>query len=286
MLRMIVDVHTHVFPPRMIERRGRLVPRDPAFAEMYGDARAKMATADTLLASMDAAGVDVSVVCGFWWRDAELAEEHAAYLLDVAAASGGRLVPVVPVDLAAPDANERIERAARNGARGIGELRPGNQPGATEANALLGRAAEAHGLVALAHASEEVGHDYAGKGGGYTPGALWRLLQEQPSVRVVASHWGGGFPFYALMPEVREMIEAGRIVFDTAASALLYEPAVFARTVELTGVEYVLWGSDFPLRDQAVDRAAVEAALPDADQRAAVLGVNAARFLGLAPGGA
>ena len=282
---MIVDVHTHVFPPRMIERRGRLVPRDPAFAETYGDARAKMATADMLLASMDAAGVGVSVVCGFWWRDAELAEEHAAYLLDVASSSGGRLVPVVPVDLAAPDAEERIERAARNGARGLGELRPGNQPGATGANALLGRAAEVHGLVALAHASEEVGHEYPGKGGGYTPGALWRLLREQPSARVVAAHWGGGFPFYALMPEVRAMIDAGRVVFDTAASSLLYEPAVFARTVELAGVDCVLWGSDFPLRDQAADRAAVETALPETAARAAVLGGNAARFLGLGRGG-
>ena len=43
----------------------------------------------------------------------------------------------------------------------------------------------------------------------------------------------------------------------------------------------MLWGSDFPLREQAADRAAVEAAVGDQAQRAAVLGGNAARFLGL-----
>ena len=60
MPRMIVDVHTHIFPPRMVQHRGRLVTRDPAFAEMYGEASARMAIAETLIESMDAAGVDVS----------------------------------------------------------------------------------------------------------------------------------------------------------------------------------------------------------------------------------
>ena len=49
----------------------------------------------------------------------------------------------------------------------------------------------------------------------------------------------------------------------------------------MAGTDAVLWGSDFPLRTQARDRAAVEAALPDEAARAAVLGGNAARFLGI-----
>ena len=61
----------------------------------------------------------------------------------------------------------------------------------------------------------------------------------------------------------------------------LYEPDAIRRGVELLGPRLVLWGSDFPLRDQAADRAAVEAALPDEALRRAVMGENAARFLGL-----
>ncbi len=49
---MIVDVHTHIFPPRFIEERARLARLDPAFAEMYAVPQAKMATAEDLLASM------------------------------------------------------------------------------------------------------------------------------------------------------------------------------------------------------------------------------------------
>ena len=288
MPRMIVDVHTHVFPPRMIARRGRLVPLEPAFAELYGEPSATMVNAEALLESMDAAGVDVSVACGFWWRDPGLAEEHSAYLLDAAAASGGRIVPFVPLALGAggvdADAQSQLDRVVASGARGLGEVRPSTQaapPGAVDA--LLGEAA-ARGMPALVHASEEVGHDYRGKAGGYTQGALWRLLESQPGLRVIAAHWGGGLPFAALMPEVRAVIEAGRLVVDTAATPYLYEPAVFARGLDLVGVEHVLWGSDFPLRSQRTDRAAVEAALRTDEERAAVLGGNAARFLGLPVG--
>ncbi len=285
MLPMIVDVHSHVFPPAIIGRRDRLARSDPAFGELYGDPAARMATAEDLTASMAAAGVDRSVVAGFWWRDGALAEEHAAYLLEVAAASQGRLIPFVPVDLAAPDARERLAALAARGARGLGEVRPGNQPAVdgAEATALLAYATGELGLALLVHCSEPAGHRYPGKGGGYSPGALWELIGacSAPGARVIAAHWGGGFPFYALMPEVRALLAEGRVAFDSAASPLLYDARVFARVAELAGGGLTLWGSDFPLRDQAADRAAVEAAVGEATQREAVLGGNAARFLGL-----
>ena len=267
----------------MLEQREQLAAADPGFAELYGDPRAKMATAQDLLASMDAASVDVSVAAGFWWRSAELAQDHVTYLIESAAASDGRILPFVPVDLAADGAKERIRAAADAGARGLGEVRPGNQGlDIAAANELLGWASEELALPLLLHSSEDVGHRYAGKAGGYTPGALWRLLVSCSShARVIAAHWGGGFPFYALMPEVRVLLDDGRVVFDTAASPLLYEPAVFERVLELAGEERVLWGSDFPLRGQAQDRAAVEAALPEASHREAVLGANAALLLNL-----
>lgn len=254
---MIVDIHTHIFPPRLIEARARLADADPAFAEIYRDPKAKMATAEDLLASMDAAGVDVSVACGFWWRDPAVAAEHAAYLVQAAAASRGRIVPFVsggPVP----------------GAAGLGEVREAD-PVRIDAGA----------LPLLVHASEEAGHAYPGKAGGLSPGGIWRLLELQPQARVIAAHWGGGLPFFALMPEVRAHIEAGRLIFDTAASAYLYDASVFRLGIALAGREAVAWGSDFPLRSQARDRAEVEAALSDEADRAAVLGGNAARFLHL-----
>ena len=261
---MIVDIHTHIFPPRFIAERARLIEADPAFAELYAAPQARMVDAAALIASMDRAGVDVSVAAGFWWGDRALAEEHAAYLVEVAARSDGRIAPFVPLPAAPAPAD----------AAGVGEVRERDP-------ARLVAPAGNPALPLLVHCSEEVGHRYPGKAGGLTPGALWVLLEGQPDARVIAAHWGGGFPFYALMPEVRAVIDAGRLVFDTAASAFLYGTDAARHGIALAGVDAVCWGSDFPLREQDVDRAAIEAALPDPAERAAVLGGNAARFLGL-----
>ena len=69
---MIVDFHTHIFPPAVAADRARYVATDPAFAAMYADPKATLASADDLLVSMERAAIDVSVALGFAWQDAAL----------------------------------------------------------------------------------------------------------------------------------------------------------------------------------------------------------------------
>src|SRR5690606_29524818 len=132
----------------------------------------------------------------------------------------------------------------------------------------------------LVHCSEEAGHEYPGKTGGLTAGGLTRLLDAQSDLRLIAAHWGAGLPFFALMPEVRHLIDEDRLLVDTATSAYLYTPDVFARAIDLIGPTHIAWGSDYPLRPQALDLAEARTALPPATHHA-ILGANAARFLGL-----
>ena len=269
----------------MIERREELARADAGFAELYGDGRARIASAGDLLASMDAAGVDRAVAAGFWWRDPGHAREHAEYLLSAAAETPGRLLPFVPIAFEDGAARARAREYAAAGARGLGEVRPGDRD-EDEAVAWLAEVTAGLDLPLLVHASEPAGHGYGGKGGGFTPGGLWRLLERgldgERELRVIAGHWGGGFPFFALMPEVRALLAGGRLAFDSAASALLYEPRVFELAAELVGPELVMWGSDYPLRAQDRDLAEARAAVADPALREALLGGNAARFLGLA----
>lgn len=294
----VIDIHTHVFPPAVRERRESLVRSEPAFASIYGDPKAAMATAGEVLQSMDEAGIARSVICNFAWGDDALIAETNDYILGAAAVSGGRLTPFVSVSLAGAgrhggpdveeavgtqkqDARSRIRQLASDGARGIGELRPAdsgyNLANSDEAD-LLGWAASAFDLVVLCHASEPVGHPYAGKTGGPVE-QLYGFAKAAPGVSIIAAHWGGGLPFYALMPEVRGALH--NVWFDTAASHLLYEPAVYRRVIDLVGAEKVLFGSDFPLTTQATALARTRDAGLDEAELAAILGANAATLLSL-----
>ncbi len=278
---MIIDTHTHIFPPGVRDHRESYLERDATFRELYSNRKARIATAEELFESMDEAGIDRSVVCGFGWTDAELCREHNEYLLEAAAQSDGRLIAFCTIQPSEKGARDELKRWAARGAYGLGELRPESQGysliDSDEAD-LLSWAADAYDLVLLFHASEPVGHAYPGKKG-LPVEQLGRFVADFPGVAVVGAHWGGGLPFYSLMPEMREAME--RTYVDTAATGLLYGPDVAARVIDLIGAEKVLFGSDFPLvSQQNALQALRDAPMPD-DARAQVEGENARELLRL-----
>ena len=95
----------------------------------------------------------------------------------------------------------------------------------------------------------------------------------------MCAHWGGGLPFYSLMPEVGASL--GNVYFDTAASPLLYEARIFEAAAALIGAGRILLGSDYALlRPRRLLAQVRESALPAGD-RDAILGGNAAKLLRL-----
>ncbi len=283
---MIIDFHTHIFPPEIIARRADFLARDAFLEELYGHPRAAMATAEELLASMDADGVDCSVTFPFGWRDQGIAEECNSYVMQAMRDHPGRIVGLASVQpLAGARAVAEVERCARAGMPGVGELMPHGQGYRLSDTRLLTpliEATEALGMFVLTHASEPVGHHYPGKGD-VTPADLQAFLAAFPTLRVVAAHWGGGFPFYELMPEVQTA--AANVWYDSAASLYLYRAEVFAEVARIAGAGKILWGSDFPLLGQ---RRMIEYARASGLDEAALhlaLGENARALLGPALSG-
>ena len=103
-------------------------------------------------------------------------------------------------------------------------------------------------MILLTHASEPVGHEYPGKGA-VTPDMLYPFITRFPDLTIVCAHWGGGLPFYALMPEVKKAVS--NVFFDTAASPFLYTPEVYTQVVQMVGGDKVLFGTDYPLLGQS-----------------------------------
>jgi len=279
----VVDAHVHLFGPDVVTGREALRGREPWFGILYENPKAALAGEDDLLAAMDAAGVETAVACGFPWTDPGRCRAENDVLAEASRRSGGRIAWLASVSPATGrEAAREAERAFSLGAAGLGELNADGQgfdlldPASFAPVALA--CIEADRPVLL-HASEPVGHAYPGKGTA-TPDKLLNLIGAFPALRLVLAHWGGGLPFYELMPEVA--LACRSVWYDTAASTYLYRPAVFRAVLDIVGPEKVLWGSDYPVLGMGrfLRRSRDEAGIRDGEAPA-VFGGNARRVYGL-----
>ena len=210
-----------------------------------------MATAEDLIHAMDEDGVDRSVAMGIGWTDPGLARDANDYIIESVRNYPDRIVGFCSVNPARGERSAReVERCARAGLIGIGELHADTQGfdlGDASTMCPLLEVADQYGLIITAHTSEPVGHLYHGKGH-TTPDVIMRFIENArnyPNVKIVCAHWGGGLPFYALMPEVKNALR--NVWFDTAASPFLYSPQIFPTVSDLVGADKILLASDFPL---------------------------------------
>lgn len=278
---MIIDFHTHVFPPQIKADRRCYLEKDACFAELYSNERSCLATASELIAGMDEAGVDVSVITNIGWSSRELCAATNDYMMESVTLYKGRLIGFGSVNPFAEWACEEIGRCGRGGLKGIGELRPDAgwlDAAKSDALARFAVSLKEHNLILLLHSTEPVGHMYPGKGGA-TPQVLYRLIERFAGVKIVLAHWGGGLPFYALMPQVKTALE--KVWFDSAASPFLYGKKIYELAASLVGENKILFGSDYPLIPQRRIINEVETLdLPKA-AKDLFLGGNAAGLLGV-----
>ena len=279
---MIIDAHTHIFPPEVIKRRDNFAKRDSSFQFIYGDAKARMVTYPELIEEMDSSGVDMAVACGFPWRSLDLCRQHNTYMMEAVHAHPDRLVGLATVNPVAGNASDKeLERCLDGGLKGVGEISADAQGFRLDDTSTAGRIASVvaeAGLFMLVHANEDVGHFYPGKTP-TNPAAVYRFLEKFPDTTTVLAHWGGGLFFYEMMPEVAKVTSS--VYYDTAASPFLYRPQIYKVAVEIVGPGRILFATDYPLLKMQRHLDEIDGAGLSEDVRAAILGRNAKGVLGL-----
>jgi len=277
---MIIDVHTHIFPPYFSDERDRFFQDEPEYELIYGIPGSRLASREELVRCMDEEGVDKSVVFGFPWRKKEYFQRHNDYIIDSVLRYPDRLIGFCCFSMDSPGLAGETERCLKAGLAGVGELAIYGSEMSFEKADLFKDVmvlCENYHVPLLLHTNEPVGHQYPGK----APMSLKQIydfLRSYPLNKIILAHWGGGIFFYSLMKrEVKEVLK--NVWFDTAASPFLYNPEIYRLAGEIIGFDRILFGSDFPLIKPGRYFKEIQSSLIPCRAGNQVLGDNAANLL-------
>ena len=244
---MLIDSHTHIFPQEYRKSHESILKIDKTYADLF-QKDSPPADAESLVGSMERNSISKSIILGMGWTDYGLALDINDYLIESSKNHPDKLIPFCSINPAwGEDALYELERCFNKGARGIGELHPDTQnfdiTSVAEMEGIM-KFCEDKQLPVLIHCSEPIGHSYPGKGQTH-PSKLIHFINNFQSNIIICAHFGGGLPFYSMMPEIRSSLT--NVYFDSAAAPYLYEPGVYNNVEQLLGSKHLLFGSDYPV---------------------------------------
>mgnify|MGYP006295581397 FL=1 len=201
-------------------------------------------TVASLLASMDRAGIERSVVASIATKPSQYTP-ILEWSRGLRAAHGERLVPFPSVHPEDPEASDHVAEIAAAGFRGI-KLHPyyqGFSIGEDGVDPLFSAIAR-EGLVLLLHTGFDIAfpHDRIAD-----PVRVSRIIDRHPELTLVTSHFGA----WKDWDEAERYILSNPIYMDISASLEFMESERARRFLLEHPAEYLLFGSDSPWDGQA-----------------------------------
>jgi predicted TIM-barrel fold metal-dependent hydrolase len=282
---MKIDFHVHVTPPDIIADWTKYADKEPYFSLFSHSKVNKFAAAQDVVSVLEKDGFDKAVIFGFGFNDIGLCRYVNDYVIEKVKQFPEKLIgfAVVPpggVKNGKETAKE-IERCFNNGLKGVGELFPEGQGidlvNEKETADLTGACKEL-GLPLLLHANETVGHDYPGKTN-IPMYHLEKFILNNPELKIILAHWGGGILFYETMKEIK--VGFRNVYYDTAVTPYLFDERIYRVAKALGLCEKIIFGSDFPILPPSRYIKGLENSGLCEDDKNLILGINAGRLLGI-----
>lgn len=261
-----IDFHTHIFPDL-------LAPPTISALSSAGNVRPALdGTAAGLLASMDAAGIDASVICSI----ATKPKQFRAILDWSRSLRSKRLIPLVSVHPQAENLSAELSEITAQGFQGI-KLHPYYQNfylDEPRLRPLFAQAAD-QGLIVVLHSGYDIGFPEEERA---DPAKIRSLIRDIPHLKLVAAHLGSWQQWHG----VEEFLVGEDVYFDIAFALEFLERDQARRILREHRPDRLLFGSDSPWADQAaVKQLLLDLELGDA-LTAKILWENGAALLGVA----
>lgn len=279
---MILDMHTHIFPDAVAPRAMEKLTHSGGVRPYTDGTRAG------LVASMDRAGIDISVQMPVHTRPDLVGKLNRALVEEQARHTDGRVLAFGGMHPACPDWRQQLRFLRENGIPGI-KLHPAFQQTDLDDPAMLriiGGACE-EGLIVMTHAGVDISfldHDFA------SPDMILEVLRQVQPDRLILAHMGG----WGGWDRVERELAGAPVWFDSAFSLGTVEPAdadgaplqnlsgaAWLHLARRHGMDRVLFATDSPWADQADYLAQIRALPMTEAERQALLWDNAAALLGI-----
>lgn len=227
----VIDVHTHVYPLKIAEKAVS------ATGGFYGVGHEQSGLTEDLLACMDKAGIDVSLIHSVATTPKQVGVINE-FLAETANASDGRLVGLGTLHPDSPDQAADVRYLAELGLRGV-KLHPEIQGFAVDdpRGLRICELCEEAGLPMLMHTGDRR-YDCS------NPNRLIPLLRQFPRLKVIGAHLGG----WSIYEEAAKQL-AGfeNLWFDCSSTFYWLDPAIARNLIRMLGTDRVMFGSDYPM---------------------------------------
>ena len=264
---MIIDFHTHVFPHKIADAAMTKLQHQcgvPYYAP---------ATAESLVKTMDACGVDKSVVLNIVTKETQ----HEDVLSFAKEIDSERLISFGSVMPGSEYALEYVWKISDEGLKGM-KLHPPLQRIDVDDKRLFPvyDLARALNLVVIFHAGWDATYRDEMRA---SVEMTINVVNNFPGLKLVAAHMGG----LRIARDVFDRL-AGKyeLYFDTAYAADPWlDKGMFRDIIRRHGAEHILLGSDYPWHLPSMEIDLIKSLDIGEEEKKIILGVNAARLLGL-----
>jgi len=262
----VVDIHTHAFPDALADKA------IPALEAGAGIAARGAGTIASLIESMDAAGVDRSVLCNIATRPGQF-DSILAWSRQI---RSDRIEPFLSVHPDEPDAAAAMLRVAEEGFAGV-KMHPMYQEFALDEPRVqpLFAAPREAGLAIVLHTGFDIAFRDDDRA---SPARVRRLADDWPGLKLICAHFGG----WKAWDQAAEHLVGADVYLDTSFTTQFLPADEVAELIERHGPDRIVFGTDWPWTDQAESIEGLRGLSVGDDAMAKVLGDNAAELLNLA----
>ena len=242
-MRKIIDFHAHAFPDALAEK---------AMAQLHSELRTDIygpgnftsyldGRISSLLASMDKAGIEISVLCCIATRPSQF-EQILQWCKKI---SSDRIISFPSVHPGDPQAVEKINQVAKDGFKGM-KFHPYYQDFDLDSPQMdpLYEALSANHLMVVMHTGFDIAFEKIDRAG---PNRIVNILNRFPNMKLITTHMGAWYDWDAVQKEL-----IGKPVYmDISVSREFLGESRFRQMLLDHPADYILFGTDSPWSDQS-----------------------------------